>query len=151
MIHLLKLLHIAGAVLALGGLLCQLIELKCYGNAADPRLKLRSERLAAAIISWAQIPGVYLTIVTGVALAWRLDWVPFSGVWLQFKLLIVFWIWLATGLLRRNTRNLLALRDQSGDEDARRLIALKGNHRMISYVTLCALVFVILFSMWKPL
>ena len=151
MIGLLKLLHIAGAVLASGGLLFQLIELGSYERAADLRMKLRSERLAAAIVSWAQTPGVYLAVVTGVALAWQLHWVPLSGAWLQFKLLIVFWIWLATGLMRRNTRNLLTLRGQSGDDDAPRLIALKGNHRMISYVTLCALVFVILYSIWKPL
>ncbi len=150
MIGFLRLVHILGSVLVLGGLAGQLIELGCYRDAADPRIRLRSEQLASTIISWAQAPGVYLTIATGVILAWRLHWTVFSAVWFQFKLLIVFWIWLATGLMRRNTRNLLMLRDQSGGADAQRLIALKGNHRMISYVTLCGLIFVILFSIWKP-
>ncbi len=149
MIGFFRLVHILGSVLVLGGLVGQLVELEYYRDAVDPLIRLRSERRAFTIISWIQTPGVYVTIITGVALAWRLHWAPFSAVWLQYKLLIVFWIWLATGLMRRNTMSLLVLRDQSEGKDAQRLIALKGNHRMISYVTLCGLIFVILVSIWK--
>lgn len=143
-------LHLAGLALGMGGLLAQLILLGKFQGSSDIHDRVASERMAASVISLVQKPGVYLSLITGLALVWMMDWAPIRLGWLQFKLLFVFWIVLATTLMSRNAKSIHALREQCGNEDSQRLHSLKDNHRMIGYVTVLTFFFVIIFSLWKP-
>ena len=150
MIPFLILLHLLGLAFGLGGMVCQLLLLGRFHHSPDPQERIGSERMAAAAIMAVQAPGVYLSILTGIALTWAFQWRMLSQGWLQFKLLFVFWILLATRLMARNAENIRLLREQCGDEDTERLKSLKLNHRMIGYVTVLTFLFVITLSLWKP-
>ena len=145
-----NLLHLVGLALSMGGLVCQLILLARYKDSPDSSERSGSEKAADTVISYIQAPGVYLAIASGLGMTWAQNWQPLSQGWLQFKLLFVFWIWLATRLMGRNASNFRILRQQSACEDPERLRALKDNHRMIGYVTICTFFFVIIFSLWRP-
>jgi uncharacterized membrane protein len=134
----------------MGGLVCQIWLLARYHNSTDAGERAGSEVMARSLISFLQAPGVYLSILTGFGLLWSFHWQMLSQGWLQFKLLFVFWLWLATRLMGRNASNLLTLRSQCGETDSERLRSLKGNHRMIGYVTILTFILVMIFSLWKP-
>jgi uncharacterized membrane protein len=146
----LLMLHLIGLSLALGGVVCQIALLARHQNSGDIVDRTGSERMAGTVITLILTPGVYLALVTGIGLLWKADWEPLSEGWLQFKLLFFFWIFLATRLMRRNARNIHALREQCGGADSDRLRSLKDNHQMIGYVTVLSFLFVIAFSLWKP-
>jgi uncharacterized membrane protein len=147
MIETLLLLHLTGFGLALGGMTAQLVLLGRFEDNDDGGA---SERMAGAIIRLVQVPGLYLALASGVALLATSGWELLERGWLQFKLLFVFWIWLASRLMARSTRQNEVLRRQGASGDAGRLAAVKGNHRMIGYVTGCVFIIVVVFSLWKP-
>ena len=151
MIRLLILLHLVGLTLGMGGMLCQLVLLARYHDSPDAKERFGSERMAGTVIALIQTPGVYLSVLTGIGLLWAFHWGMLSHGWLQFKLLFVFWILLATRLMSRNAANIRLLRGQCDDQDDERLKSLKNNHQMIGYVTALTFLFVIIFSLWKPL
>jgi hypothetical protein len=148
MIRILLLLHLAGFALALGGMVAQLALIARHRRATG-RLEPAPEKAARIILSGVQMPGVYFAIATGVALTGLSGWDLLSRGWLQFKLLFVFWIWLATRLMTRNVTQMDVLRAQSELSDPR-LQSLADNHRMIGYVTAVVFVFVMTFSIWQP-
>jgi hypothetical protein len=119
-------------------------------KSSDPREKIGSERMSDAVINLVQKPGLYLSIVSGIGLAWTSNWLPFYFGSFQFKLLFVFWIGLATTLMSRSVKKMHALRRECGEEDSERLTSLKDNHRMIGYVTIVVFIFVTVLSLWKP-
>ena len=80
----------------MGGLLCQLVLLARYRKSEDLRERVGAERCAGSILTLIQKPGIYLSIVTGVVLVWLIDPDLLDQGWLQFKILFVFWIALAT-------------------------------------------------------
>lgn len=143
-------LHLIGLVLGLGGLSCQLVLLARYRKSQNLQERIGAERCAGSILTLIQKPGIYLSIVTGAGLVWLVDPDLLDQGWLQFKLLFVFWIALATHLMSRNVTNISTLRDQCGSQDSDRLNSLKANHGMIGFVTLLSFLFVIIFSLWKP-
>ena len=145
------LLHLVGLALGLGGLLCQLILLAKFRRANDITERAGSERMAGSVISLVQAPGVYLLLVSGAGLSWLARWAPLHQGWLHFKLLFFFWIFLATRLMVRNAKNIHILRQQCGEEDSQRLLSLKDNHSVIGYVTMLSFLFVLIFSLWKPI
>ena len=134
----------------MGGLLCHLILLIGFRMPQDLPARIGAERCAAAILTLIQKPGIYLSIATGAGLVWLVDPDYLHQGWLQFKLLFVFWIGLATHLMSRNVVHISTLRDQSGGEDSNRLNSLKANHTLVGCVTLLSFLFVIIFSLWKP-
>lgn len=134
----------------LGALLSHLILLAKFQRCSDSRAKIGSERMSDAVINLVQKPGLYLSIVSGIGLAWASNWLPFSFGSFHFKLLFVFWIALATTLMSRSVKNMHALRTECGEEDTARLKSLKDNHQVIGYVTMVTFVFVIILSLWKP-
>jgi len=147
----LLLIHLIGLSLGLGGLFAQVLLLSRHKRDEEVRARLGSELSTATLISRVQKPGVYVSILSGVGLAWVDRWQPLDQGWFHFKLLFVFWILLASNLMARNAENILTLRAQCGEHDSERLVSLKDNHRMIGYVTLLSFVFVCIFSLWKPL
>lgn len=149
--RLLLLAHLVGFALALGGLVGNLLVVERCKRAADARERVGSETTARALLGWVQWPGVALALASGLGLAWRADWEPLEHGYLHFKLLFVFWVVLATRLMGRNVANFAILRGQCGDADSDRLCALKDNHAMIGYVTVLSFVFILVFSIWKPL
>jgi uncharacterized membrane protein len=149
-IRFLILLHLIGLVLGMGGLVCQVWLLARYHDSTRAGERAGSESGARSIIFIVQTPGIYLSILSGLGLLWSFHWQMLSQGWLQFKLLFVFWLWLATLLMGRNADKFLTLRDQCGENDSERLRSLKGNHRMIGYVTIFTFIFVMLFSLYKP-
>jgi uncharacterized membrane protein len=143
-------LHLIGLALGMGGLLCQLVLLARYRKSEDLRERVGAERCAGSILTLIQKPGIYLSIVTGAGLVWLVDPDLLDRGWLQFKLLFVFWIALASHLMSRNVIHISTLRDQCGSQDSDRLNSLKANHSVIGSVTLLSFLFVIIFSLWKP-
>lgn len=150
-LRLLVLAHLVGFALAFGGLVGHLIILERYKRSADARERVGSETTARALVGCVQWPGVALAVASGLGLTWRADWEPLEHGYLHFKLLFVFWVVLATRLMGRNAANFAVLRGQCGDADSDRLRALKDNHAMIGYVTVLSFVFILVFSIWKPL
>ena len=150
LIRFILMLHLVGLALGLGGLLCHLVLLAGYRMPEDLASRVGAERCAGSILTLIQKPGIYLAIATGAGLVWLADPDLLHQGWLQFKLLFVFWIALATRLMSRNVVNISTLREQSGGEDSSRLSSLKANHTMIGSVTLLSFLFVIIFSLWKP-
>ena len=142
--------HLLGMALVLGGLVSHLIMLAKFQASSDSRKKIGSERMSEAVINLVQKPGLYLSVLTGIGLAWTSNWLPFYFGSFQFKLLFVFWIGLATTLMSRSVQKMHALRRECGEEDSERLKSLKDNHQVIGYVTMVTLVFVIILSLWKP-
>ena len=143
-------LHLVGLALGLGGLLAHLLLLAGYRMPQDLVARAGAERCASSILTLVQRPGIYLAIATGAGLVWLADPDLLHQVWLQFKLLFVFWIALATRLMARNVVQISILREQSGGADSPRLTSLKANHTMIGSVTVLSFLFVIIFSLWKP-
>ena len=137
--------------LGLGALVCQILVLGRFKHAPAAAERLGSEHAAAVIVGRVQTPGVWFAVATGVGLAWLGEWEVFSQGWFHFKLLFVFWVVLATRLMRRNVTGLIALRAECGESDSARLRALKDNHAMIGYVTALSFLFVAVFSIWKPI
>ena len=149
--RLLSLVHLLGFALALGGLVGHLVVLERYKRAAGARERIGSETMGRALVRWVQGPGVALAIASGIGLAWLAGWEPLEHGYLHFKLLFVFWVALATRLMGRNASNFAVLRAECGDDDSDRLRALKDNHAMIGYVTVLSFVFILVFSLWKPI
>ena len=149
MIQVLLVLHLLGMAILLGGLLSHLILLARFQQSADSRKKIGSERMSDAVINLVQKPGLYLSIVSGIGLAWASNWIPFYFGSFHFKLLFVFWIGLATTLMSRSVKKMHALRTECGGSDSERLKSLKDNHQVIGYVTMVTFVFVIILSLWK--
>ena len=142
--------HLLGMALVLGGLLSHLILLAKFQQSSDPRKKIGSERKSDAVINLVQKPGLYLSIVSGIGLAWSSNWLPFYFGSFQFKLLFVFWLGLATTLMSRSVKKMHALRRECGESDSERLKSLKDNHQVIGYVTILSFLFVIILSFWEP-
>jgi hypothetical protein len=149
--RLLVTLHLVGLGLGLGALVSQLVVLATFKTAPSASARIGSETAAQAIVGRVQEPGIWLALSSGLALAWIAAWTPFAQGWFHFKLLFVFWLVMATRLMRRNAANILLLRGQCGDDDSERLRSLKDNHGMIGLVTVLSFLFVIIFSVWKPL
>jgi hypothetical protein len=150
MVRFILMLHLVGLALGLGGLLAHLIVLAGYRIPRDLAARAAAERCAGSILTLVQKPGIYLAIATGAGLVWLADPDLLHQGWLQFKLLFVFWIALATRLMSRNVNQISTLREQDGGDDSPRLTSLKANHTMIGSVTLLSFLFVIIFSLWKP-
>lgn len=143
-------LHLAGMAASMGGLITQLVLLSKSDGELISADRIRCERAAAVTVRWMQVPGVLLSAVTGLALAWVNGWGAFQEGWLQFKLLFFLWIVLGTRIMWRNARNIVTLGGQCGKEDSGRLSALKDHQRMIGYVTGATFLFAMAFSIWRP-
>jgi hypothetical protein len=146
MIETLLLLHLTGFGLALGGMTAQLVLFGRFHKDEG----VVPERLAAAVIRIVQVPGFYLAVASGIALVAVSGWELLERGWLQFKLLFVVWIWLASRLMLRSTRQIEVLRRQCGSGQDGRIGAVKGNHLMTVCITGCVFVFILVFSIWKP-
>jgi hypothetical protein len=150
-VRLLVTAHLIGLGLGLGALVCQLVVLGRFKAASSAPARIGSETAAQTIIGRVQEPGIWLAVASGLGLAWVEAWSPLAQGWFHFKMLFVFWLVMATRLMRRNAGNILLLRGQCGGDDSDRLRALKDNHGMIGLVTVLSFLFAIVFSVWKPL
>jgi hypothetical protein len=141
MIETLLLLHLTGFALALGGVTAQLVLLA--GCRKDD--VAASARMAGAVIRLVQVPGFYLAVASGLGLVGLSGWELLERGWLQFKLLFVVWVWLASRLMLRNTRQIEVLRSQGESGDEGRIGAVRANHRMTIYITGCVFLFILVF------
>jgi uncharacterized membrane protein len=138
------LLHLLGFVTFLGGAFAQQQFMKASGKVGlAPALRDEYERLAAAVVTKAEVPGTFVQVATGVVLV-VLDPGTLHQPWLHVKLTAVVALLVLSHLEMFNARRLVRAREAKGDAAADEIAARKKRHALLGAVGTVLVVVVLL-------
>jgi len=138
------LLHLIGLVAFVGGAFAQTQFMKASSKAGlAPALRDEYERLAASIVTKAEVPGTFAQVVTGIGLVVMEPGYLHQG-WLHVKLTAVVALLVLSHLEMFNARRLVRARAAKGDAAADEIVARKKRHALFGVIGTLLVVVVLL-------
>lgn len=142
----LRLLHLLGMVAFLGGAFAQQQLLRASASEGlAPQVRDAYERLAAAIVTKIELPGIFAQVAIGVLLIVRGNELMHQH-WLHGKLAAVAIILVLSHLEMFNARRIVRARAERGDAAAAELDLRKRRHGIFGAVGTVLVVAVLLFA-----
>jgi uncharacterized membrane protein len=128
------LLHLLGFAAFLGGAFAQTQFMKASSKAGlAPSVRDEYERLAAALVTKAEVPGTFAQVLTGVALV-VMEPGYLHQAWLHVKLTAVVALLVLSHLEMFNARRLVRARAAKGDAAADEIAARKKRHALFGAI-----------------
>ena len=144
LVTILLLLHLVGFAAFLGGAFAQQQFMKMSAKEGlAPAVRDEYERLAAAIVTKAEVPGLFAQVLTGVVLV-VVQPTYLQQHWLHAKLTAVVLLLVLSHVEMFNARRLVRARAARGDAAAGEIAARKKRHALLGAVGTVLVVAVLL-------
>ncbi|MEK7726859.1 MAG: hypothetical protein AAB354_00530 [candidate division KSB1 bacterium] len=143
--QLLKIVHLLFVSMGIGGVIAQMHLLKKFRNAA-PNEAAASERMALALVRYAEFYGFLVAFVTGLILAIKTGAFGTGG-YLHVKTLLVLFLLGLGHVDMRNLKRMIALRE-AGNVQA--VAGVKQTHLLVASLALTLSVVIVALVVIKP-
>ncbi len=142
------LVHLLGFAAYLGGAFAQQEFMNRSGRAGlAPAIRDEYERLAAAIVTKIELPGLFTQVVSGVAFV-AMNTAFLQAGWLHVKLTAVVILLVLSHVEMFNARKLARARAERGDAAAEEIATRKKRHAQLGAVGTLLVVVVVLAVVW---
>ena len=149
-----KILHLLGFVMFLGGILGTIITTIVVGSDTDPVLIDHQRQIVSAIVQGLTVPGMWIVILSGLYMAFLRKYNLLKIRWLTLKSILGTLIFInGSFILVPLADKVTALASQSASQGALAMnyLSLKGNEDMFGAVNLILILIVTVIAVFKPM